>query len=207
MRNKLFFSILGVLVICGLTFGVTYAYYQASTNTSFEGEGATGISTTLTLTTTYKASKLVPLNNALVKTAITKETNKCIDKDNYEVCSLYKITLKNTNNSEDLQGYIRTTESTYTTDNLKYQIYDSNYSVLTDVMTLSKTANETTYFKYNNNDYTVTSTGTTTYYLVIWLTDTGSEQSADYSKRFSGVVGFESTSNSGFEKGRIEATF
>lgn len=208
MKNKLLFSILNVVAISVLTFGVTYAYYEASSSEKkFTGEAQGGINTALTLTKTYIASDLVPLSDSLVTTAISKTTNKCIDKSGYEVCSLYQITLTNTASSENIYGYIRTSSSTYTTDNLKYQIFNSSFSALTDIMTLSKTADETVYFQKDSESYSVTSTGTTTYYLAIWLTDTGEEQSEDYSKTFSGYIGFELVGSSGLEEGKIEAQF
>ncbi len=207
MKDKLIFSILCVLAISSLTFGATFAYYVSSTSGTITGEAEGGLSTTLTLDTVYKASRLVPLDDSLVMTAVSKDTNKCIDRSNYEVCSLYEITLLNTGNSEILYGYIRTNTSTYTTDNLKYQIFDSSYNNLTDVITLSQTTDTTVYFQKNLSNYTLTSTGTTTYYLAIWLTDTGLEQSDDYSKTFSGYIGFESVEHFGSDTGKIEAGF
>ena len=207
MKEKLLFSILGVVAIMVLTFGTTYAYLIASAEESFSGEGQNGVNTTLSLEKTYHATKLVPLNDSLVRTAISKTTNKCIDKSGYEVCSLYKITLQNTGDSENLYGYIRTGASTYTTSNLKYQFFDSNYNALTDVMTLSKTVDETIYFEKNKTNYQVSILGSKIYYLAIWLTDTGEEQSADYSKDFSGYVGFELVEFFGLENGKIEAGF
>ena len=206
MKRNIIYSILFVFVICAFTFGVTYAYYYASSDDDFSGEVASGVTTMLRLDKVYKASKLVPLSDNLVPNAISKSTNKCIDKNGYEVCSLYKIVLNNSGSSEELYGYVRTTESTYITDNLKYQIFDTNYNALTDVMTLSKVADETVYNKKNDVNYSVVSTGTTTYYLVIWLTDIAAQnQSDDYSKTFSGVVGFESVTHFGTENGKIEA--
>lgn len=207
MKDKLFFSILSVVAIAVLTFGVTYAYYESSISGTFTGEAASGLNTTLTLDTTYNATKLVPLNDSLVETAISKSSDKCRDKSGYQVCSLYKITLTNTDDSENLYGYIRTNTSTYTTDNLKYQVFDSSYNALTDVMTLSRTANDTVYFQKSTANFSVTSTGTTTYYLAIWLHDTGEEQSDDYSKNFSGYIGFESVEHFGAEGGKVEAGF
>ena len=207
MKDKLLFSILGVVVISCLTFGITYAFYESSVSGTITGEAEGGLATTLTLDITYKASRLVPLYDNLVSTAISKETNKCIDKSNYEVCSLYKITLTNTGDSETLYGYIKTNTSNYITDNLKYQIFDSSYNALTDVMTLSKTSDTSVYFESNSLNYSVTSSGTTTYYLAIWLTDTGENQKDDYSKTFSGYIGFESVEHSGTDTGKIEAGF
>jgi len=207
MKKKLLFSILGVLTISVLTFGATYAYFESAAQANITGEAAGGVDTVLTLEKTYHASKMVPLDDNLIKTAISKNTNKCIDKSGYEVCSLYKIILENNVDIENLYGYIRTNESTYTTDNLKYQFFDSNYNPLTDIMTLSRTKEEIVYFQKDKTNYSVATEGTATYYLAIWLTDTGEEQSEDYSKDFSGFIGFELIELSGTETGKIEAEF
>lgn len=191
MKDKIILSILLVVAISVFTFGATYAYYFASTTGNITGEVKSDLNTTLNVETIYNASKLVPLDNSLIGTAISKTTNKCIDKSGYEVCSLYKITLTNTIDTEILEGYVKTTSSTYTTNNLKYQFYNSNLQPITDIMTISPTKDEIVYFEQSGVQYSVTSVGTNTYYLAVWLTDTGSEQSADYSKTFAGKIGFK----------------
>lgn len=191
MKNKIYISVMAVLIISALTFGATYAYYVSQDTKTFTGEIEKGIVSTLNLTTTKSSTNLVPLLDSKINTAITKSSNKCIDKNNYEVCSLYTITLTNTNASENLYGYVKTNTTTYTTTNLKYQIFDSSYNAITDVMTISKTANDLVYFKKGTTQVSITSTGTKTYYLAIWLSDTNSDQSSDYSKTFNGAIGFE----------------
>lgn len=205
MKRNLIFSILGVLAISGIAFTGTYAFYMASSETTIDGEVESGINTTLSLETTYSATQLVPLSDNLITTAISKANNKCIDKNNYDVCSLYKITLTNEGPSENLYGYVRTGETTYTTDNLKYQVFDSNFNALTDVMTVSKTAETSVYFQKSSSNYTTVSGENTVYYLAMWLTDTKTSQSEDYSKTFSGYIGFESVNFYGSGTGRIEA--
>ena len=204
MKKKLIFSILGVLVISACAFGITYAYYNSSNSATIDGEAGAGLNTTLALDTIYNSTRLVPLDDSLVKTAITKNTNKCIDKSGYEVCTLYKVTLSNTVNNESLYGYVKTEQSTYTTENLKYQIFSSNYTELTDVLTLSQIAEETIYFEKNSELTPITSSGTTTYYLAIWLHDTGENQKEDYSKNFSGYIGFESVDYHGTSDEKLE---
>ncbi len=191
MKNKIYISVMAVLIISALTFGATYAYYVSQDTKTFTGEIEKGIVSTLNLTTTKSSTNLVPLLDSKISTAITKSSNKCIDKNNYEVCSLYTITLTNTNASENLYGYVKTNTTTYTTTNLKYQIFDSSYNAITDVMTISKTANDLVYFKKGTTKVSITSTGTKKYYLAIWLSDTNSDQSSDYSKTFNGAIGFE----------------
>lgn len=191
MKNKLYISVMSVIIISALTVGATYAYYVSQDTKNISGEIEKGLVSTLNLTTVKSSTNLVPLLDSRITTAITKSSNKCVDKNNYEVCSLYTITLNNANTSENLYGYVKTNSTTYTTTNLKYQVFDSSYNAITDVMTISKNANDFVYFKKGTTQVSITSTGTKTYYLAIWLSDTNSNQSNDYSKTFNGAVGFE----------------
>lgn len=203
MKKSIFSSIclvLGIVII--VTTETTFAYLVASASSSegsISGE-ITKLDVSLSLTEEYKATKMVPLKDNLVSTAINY-SSKCRDKDNYEVCSLYKLTLSNTGSSYNLNGYLKTTSTTYTTGNLKYQIYDTSYTAVSDIMTASLTTDEKVYFTINNNKLTTDIEKTNiVYYLVMWISDTGSLQSEDYSKSYSGVVGFETLSGD-----RIEA--
>lgn len=205
MKKNLLISITTVIGISLITFAGTYAYFLATTSGNLSGNTESGINTKLSLENTHVASKLIPLSDSLIKTAISKETDKCIDKNNREVCSLYKITLTNTEESENLYGYIRTASSTYTTTNLKYQLFNSDYTAITDIMTMDHTADNIAYFTKDSDYYISSSSGTTTYYLAIWLTDTGLSQTDDYSKKYNGYVGFELVGSTG--SGRIEAEF
>ena len=104
-------------------------------------------------------------------------------------------TLSNTGSSFTLNGYLKTSSTTYTTGNLKYQVYDTNYNAVTDVLTPSLTASQKVYFKKGSNNIETTINSTNVeYYLVMWITETNTMQTADYSKNYSGVVGFEAIS-------------
>lgn len=194
MKNKLLGTIclvLGIIIV--VTTGTTYAYYITTTSSNkISGEGYK-FNVSLTANTVYSATKLVPLNDSLVSSAISKSSNKCRDSRGYEVCSLYSLTLSNTGESETLNGFVSTTSTTYTTDNLKYQIFDSSYNAITDATVISRVVDEKKYFKKSNAmvNTQINSTNVT-YYIAIWLHDTGALQNSDYSKTFSGKVGFES---------------
>lgn len=196
MKQKLFSSICLVLaIVIVVTTSTTFAYLIASAqDTTTVSGNATKFSVSLALTTVHKSTNMVPLKDSLVVTAM-KNTNKCIDKSGYEVCSLYKLTLSNTGNPFNLTGYLKTSSTTYTTGNLKYQVYDTNYNAVTDVLTPSLTANQKVYFKKGSNNISTTINSTNIeYYLVMWITETNTMQTADYSKNYSGVVGFEAIS-------------
>lgn len=205
MKNKIFGTIclvLGIIVI--VSTGTSYAYFSSSINT--DGDNITGevinFDVRLTATTIYKASRIIPLDDAHIEEAIKKDTNKCIDSKGYEVCSLYRLKIINDGDPHILNGYISTLSSArpYITDNLKCQLFDSKYNPISDVTTLSKTVGENVYLKKTNNNVTnnlaieinETTKKETTYYLAIWLHETNELQNDDYSKTFSGKIFFES---------------
>ena len=199
--NKILVSVLAVILITTLTVGVTYAYLVAHDSQNITVKSASGINSVLTLTTVKETSNMVPIMDNKIITAIK---NNCVDKNNYDVCSLYNVKLTNTSSVESLYGYVRTVSSSYTTTNLRYQIFDSSYNAVTDVMTISNSSDGFVYFEKSSGKLTITSNGTNNYYFVIWLTDTGAEQSSDYSKVFNGAIGFELV---GSGSGRLEANF
>lgn len=199
--NKILVSVLAVILITTLTVGVTYAYLVAHDSQNITVKSASGINSVLTLTTVKETSNMVPIMDNKIVTAIK---NNCVDKNNYDVCSLYSVKLTNTSGAESLYGYVRTVSSSYTTTNLRYQIFDSSYNAVTDIMTISNSSDSFVYFEKSSSKLTITSNGTNNYYFVIWLTDTGAEQSSDYSKVFNGAIGFELV---GSGSGRLEANF
>lgn len=196
MRSKIIGTIcliLGIVII--VSSGTTFAFYAVTASTN--GDDITGqtlnFDVRLNSSILYKATQLVPLSDSLIGEAITKTTNKCIDNKGYEVCSLYSLTLTNNGDAQVLNGYISTTNTTYTTDNLMCQLFDSNYNPVSDVVTLSRVASEKKYFQKNNTRIaTEVNNRDVTYYLAIWLHETGELQNSDYSKSFSGKVIFES---------------
>lgn len=203
MGKKIFGSIcivLGIAII--VSTGTTFAYFNTAISNEENNLGTTAnFNVNLNLTTIQQSTNMIPLQDTLIATAISG-TNKCIDEKGYEVCSLYKITLTNNGDPFVLNGYLKTSDTTYTTGNLKYQIYDTNYTAISDVIAPSLTANNKVYFTKDSNVLaTSINHSDIEYYLVMWITETNTLQSADYSKSYTGLVGFEAISGE-----RIEAT-
>ena len=71
-------------------------------------------------------------------------------------------------------------------------------------MTISKTAGDYVYFYTGTTKCVFTSTGSTVFYFVVWLTDTNSTQDSDYNKTFNGALGIELVGSS---SDKLEATF
>lgn len=196
MKNKIIGTVclvLGIIII--VTTGTSFAYFSSTASSNGDAISGTTANFAVKLTSTiiHEATQLVPLSDDLIDEAITKSTNKCIDIKGQEVCSLYNLKLTNAGDAQILNSYISTTSTTYTTDNLKCQLFDSNYNPVSDIVTISKVVNDRIYFKNGaNNIATEINNKEVTYYLAIWLHETSGLQNADYSKTFSGEVVFES---------------
>lgn len=196
MENKIIGTVclvLGIIII--VSTGTSFAYFSATASSTGDDISGTtaNFEVKLNSAVVYKATELVPLSDDLIDEAITKSSNKCIDSKGYDVCSLYSLTLTNTGDAQVVNGYISTISTTYTTDNLKCQLFDSNYNPVSDIITMSRTANERKYFKSGtNNIATEVNNKDVTYYLAIWLHETNELQNEDYAKTFAGEVVFES---------------
>lgn len=202
MRCKIIGTIglvLGIIII--VSTGTTFAYFSA-TASSGEGviEGTTKeFNVELESRTILKAQQLVPLEDKKILSAVNSQ---CIDLKGYEVCSLYELTLTNTGEAKVLNGYISTTNITYITNNLRCQLFDSDYNAVSDIITLSSNSDKF-YFKSGENLISAAvNNEPIVYYLAIWLTETGDYQDDDYAKEFSGKVYFESLNG-----GKVYADF
>lgn len=199
-RKILIISIIVVIII--LVAGGTYAYFTASGSNSGNIVGSTYTSDFgIEVYEVQKSTSLIPLNDDLVTTAVSKASDKCLDNDGQEICSLYKLDVVNNGAAIDLQGFIRTSTSTYTSSNLKYIVYTENggtYTPVTDALVLTHNSGDTVYFKKNSTNYTTSLLdGTTnpqkvTYYIVFWISEIEGEQNEDQSKTFDCKIGFES---------------
>lgn len=203
MRNKLIGTIclaLGIIVI--VTTSTSFAYFAASVENNEDILGSTKeISVNLELEEIYKSEQLIPLEDSKITTAIS---HNCVDSKGYQVCSLYKITLTNAGEPLVLNGYITSSEATnYTTDHLKGQLFSTDLTTsISTVTTLTNTTGKQ-YFKIDEtNLYSIEIQNTSTMYLVIWLTETGTYQNEDYDKDYVGRIAFESIGG-----GEVTSTF
>lgn len=201
MNKKVKISIFVVLAIIIVTvIGTTFAYFAVSVNgPSNRITGRTkNFAVSLSITPIYVGTSLVPLSDASVDGAVSKNSNKCVDENNRDVCSLYRVTLSNSGETiNDLIPYITTTSTTYTTNNLRAMLLNSSYTSISGILTISNTAGNKSYFE-SGRDYLKVNQGSTStdYYLVIWLHETSSLQSTDQNKTFNGTITFASGEDS-----------
>ena len=185
--------------------GSTFAYFSASISSN--GSNVTGKTTTFNIVmniTTIKNDKLIPVVDTLIDDTLNS-THQCTDTRGYGLCYLYKLTLNNNADAQTLTGYLKTISTTYTSNNLKYQLFTrsgNTYTAASDMKVVPLTANATSNFTLNNNDLVISlnagtsSTYSVDYYLAIWLSDPGNNQLIDSDKTYNGSVTFSSSGGS-----------
>lgn len=200
--KTLIISIIVVVAIILVVLGATYAYLVSSANNSSNIVGTTYVSDFgIEVYEVQKSTSLIPLSDDLVTTSVSKTNDKCLDNDGQEICSLYRLDVINNGNAINLQGFIRTSTSTYTSNNLKYMVYSENSGVftpVTDILTLTHNSGDTVYFKKNNMNFSTSLLDGTsspqiiTYYIAFWISEINGEQNEDQDKTFDCKIGFES---------------
>ena len=221
VNNKTFILIVAIATLMLSITGATYAYFALTINNANNITGTTA-TTSMTIAVEEQAlktpntSKMVPQLSEAIPAAINS-SNKCVDANGNIVCKVYKITITNTSSAGGIvNGTIKFTD--YNTPNLRWRrIKDatsvdtattgsynaSGVSVTKDLETdlisgsecvpsnASKRANCT-------NVSLAASGGTQTYYIVVWLWETGSDQtSVDAGKTFHATVKFEGANGTG----------
>lgn len=206
----IFISCVVVLLIIALVASGTYAYFTLVVNVNNNGNigGNTyKFDVSMDVNVIKQSTSLVPFSDDLIVDAISK-TDKCVDKDGYEICNIYKLNLTNNGNSDEiLYGYVSTSNTTYVSDRLKYQVFtlnNGNYTAYTDPISVSLNTDEKVYFKKNNTlvNSSLVKGNSAEYYLVMWISLVLEDQNEDAGKSFNGYINFES-----FYGDRITAKF
>ena len=102
-KNGLIYAIVGVAVLIVAVAGSAYAYYSAtaadtSTVKGTAGGGAAPIHVVAKASATGpRGEMLIPIDATSLDTA-AKATSKCVDKNGYTVCQIYKVTITHQTN-------------------------------------------------------------------------------------------------------------
>ncbi len=201
-------SLILVLVISAVVFtalGGTFAYLSIGNVRNNTTIGGKTYDFNVNLdATAIKSGKLIPVADNLIISTLNS-SHVCEDTRGYGLCTLYRIRFTNSGSAETMTGNLKTLTSTYTTNNLKYQLFTlsgSTYTAISTATAINRTANAINYFKLNSTDVTVslsdgsTSSTTKDVYLAIWISDPGNNQLDDQNKTFTGQLSFTSTHGS-----------
>lgn len=131
----------------------------------------------------FNTSGIIPMYD---KDVMTGYNSGCIDSLGNNVCQSYKISLNNTGDKDSYKGIVNFNISDIT--NLKYMVLDEEKNVYKE--TTSATNNSDLSL---GNGFDLDKNESKTFYLVIWLSDTGSAQEEDdASGSYGASITFES---------------
>ncbi len=175
-KKKIMYLTFGILTLIITITGSTYAYFALSTSNNNAITGTTAdVGLTLTITklkpNTNTTDYLVPQLESALGTAINN-TNNCKDANTNTVCQVYKATLTNTGTANaKLKGTI-SFSNVSNLPNLKWKL-------ITDATTLGSnpTNNATSSSSTFVAEANLNPNQSIDYYFVVWINETGSEQS------------------------------
>lgn len=203
----LFYGVVGVATLIVAIIGATFAYFTINAtldNTQADNIGGTAAdfgegTVTYTITkVTDGTEALIPLGSASVgtatdqRTAALNATNMCVDTNGNKVCDVYKVVLTNnsTNASAVLSGTFTLTAAD--TDNFMWSSYEATGDAeLAKASLASATANAKTTTTLETNQ-TLAAGASNTYFIMVWLNDTGAPQNDDMAKQYQGTLAFNS---------------
>jgi len=190
-NNKgLLFSVVGVLTLIVAIVGATYAYFQATASNAgtISGTAASGgLDLTVALSSTNATGNLVPQKDAAIQSAVTGISNKsCVDANGNTVCKVYTITVTNTGTATVVvNGTISLSASTMA--NLKWTTGTSATAGFTGANAKTVTTLA--------SDVSLAANASKPFYVVVWISETGSAQNSSDRGSFTGTITFNSANN------------
>ena len=226
-----FYAVVGVATLVVAIIGATFAFFSANaTNEDITGSTAAAGGVELAVTPiTATGSNMIPLNlqdNTNPANAATGDadqfakalTGKCKDANGNNVCQIYSITVTNKSTTSAVQVRGTLTLDTGAAANMKWQLLtnDTATTRATFATTVDKgVAGDVTVGGNTSKDgtgttaasQTLAASGTATYYVLVWLEETGSAQeTTDAAKAFKGTVTFNAVDAGGNTSG-LTASF
>ena len=220
--NNIFLGVVGVATLIVAIIGASFAYFNIQTSSEEGAVNVTSFSfsAALSMSEIYGPGEegIIPVDpngevdgatapdNTNLAYAINVEsgakTRSCRDRNGHGICALYEVTITNDNSEPlTLNGVIRTVENTPGNGgaafaNLKYRLVTKSG----DYYTIGNTA---TTLGVNVDDEASlgqivvpakqgASAGTYTTYILVYLDETGDDQSGEMGANFSGQVVFTS---------------
>ena len=199
----LFYGVIGVATLIVAIIGATFAYFSVNAsitnNNGISGDTVNVSDTTITGTLTRETPStvsMVPLKTEDLQKGITGEGGQqCIDKNGAKVCDIYTLTINNTSSAPvSLTGNLTITATDMA--DLRWALIESTTSAT------GATAKEVSDTVIVANEVLAATTGTKTYYFVIWFNETDADQNAQAGKSYTGTVTFTAANG-----GKITAQF
>ena len=201
----IFYGVIGVATLVVAIIGATFAYFTATAtnDNAIAGNAATtGLSLEVTKVSTDAAGGLIPMKDADVSKGLAGDTatasKMCVDANGNTVCQVYKIVVTNQGNSVAVvNGTLSLTGASYA--NLKWQLLTGTED---DALTTTSTYNPSSTTTLVSGASLAANPGSLTYYVMVWISETGKDQSTTDTGDFTGTVTFNTGDGAG-----VTATF
>lgn len=216
--TKLQLTVSLVLMLLMSVTGATYAYFAVSetNNNTITGNAAT-VNLTLNVSRIYPTESsdntevMVPqlsTSNSATSALANAIKNGCVDGNKNVICHVYKVVIKNSGGSatQVVNGNISffgnpelTTNISTTMPNLKWRLVSSVNETTPGNSTLGVNVDNTASSTPSDfiTDLTLETNDSYTYYIVIWINETNTDQPIDTGKTFHGVINFNSSNGTG----------
>lgn len=204
----IFYGVIGVATLVVAIIGATFAYFSATASNAdtIQGTAATaGLDLAVTKVSTDAAAGLIPMNDTDVSKGLAGDTatgsKMCVDKNGNTVCQVYKIIVTNKGTSSAVvKGDVTITGATFA--NLKWQLLTGTSDNALSTTTTYNPITTTSLVASQQLAVSGQSGDSSTYYIMVWISNKEADQSANDKGSFSGVVTFNSADGAG-----VSATF
>ena len=218
----IFLGVLSVATLIVSIIGATFAYFVASASGSAGAAqaGAANVANTLTLSEVVDyRQNMIPVTETIMKTSYKRTdeatgtgTGRCEGYSAaggntvYNLCSIYQFKVSNTA-SIDQTIYASLTANTNTFTNLKYCIFEGEAGTSdTEKVACRNMPTAGTTDSNIFSEVIPETTGTHTYTLVMYITETTKDQTtADSGKAFAGTISITSADGSNYMTGALSA--
>ncbi len=199
-RRKIMYYVILVVLIVVITASFTYAYFSASTKSDDDIKGSTldvslGLKVNKISATGSRGESLIPIYDGSIagydsqlETASKSEFN-CVDKNGYTVCQIYEVIVSN-EGSDDISVNAFVSFDKGNVNNLKW-------TLMSDANTVTNTDRHS--IVNNTNDIIASSillsgNGSKKLYFMVYVNNTGADQTEEDRDGFTGTVTVSSTS-------------
>ncbi len=208
-KKKIGYTIALVLLLIAVVAGATYAYFSATAKSDNDIKGGTldvslGLSVKKVSATGSKSENLIPIYDGTIsgyasqlETAAQSKYN-CIDKNDYTVCQIYEITISNTG-ANSISTNTTITFNKNNVNNLKWAgMSDANTVISNNRHTITNNVPDT----IASNTIINGKSNNTKLYFMVYVNNTGKDQTEQDKDGFSGIITVTATSGD-----KITATF
>ena len=206
----IFYGVIGVATLVVAIIGATFAYFAASTNSADNAVSAASSTVSALQLSEVKdgiKANLIPIDETNTKfpSKVGLTSDSCKDDNKNNICSTYQFTVTNPNDqAQQVYFYLEPANNGFT--NLHYAIFKgtpTTYNVKGEqvadhgaasngaivVKDTQLTLNSTTRIHLENLSQVLDPNEAVTYTIVLWVQETGGDQTtADAGKSFTGGV-------------------